>query len=148
MDRRIPCQYDTLCSFLLRLLTRELTHDTGREHFPELKQVLVAGEILYARDIDTWQKAVGKHVELVNLYGASETTLIKTFHRIKEVPANGAQAIHAGQPIADTIAIIINTANKLCRIGEIGEIYIKTPYTTKGYFGDETQTKKYLFRTR
>lgn len=125
---------------MFRLITKEVAHGIG--HFNQLKYVFLAGEKLYAKDINTWRSAVGTHVELVNLYGTSETTMAKTFHRIKDVPDNPSQAIHAGKAIDNAFIIILNSANKLCRIGEMGEIYIKTPYRSKGYYNDQTSNEK------
>ena len=116
---------------LFRLVTKELGSLTATK-LKELKFILMAGETLYARDIVFWRNAVGEHVELVNLYGTSETTLAKTFHRIKEIPANLTQSIHCGKPIDGAFVGIVN-GKRLCRIGEIGEIFIKTSYMTKGY---------------
>ena len=128
---------------LFRLLIKEISAAaTQRTYFPALKQVLMAGEILYGRDVQNWQKAAGDHTEIVNLYGTSETTLAKTFHRVKGVPEDPAQALHVGKPIEGAFIAIINSAGKLCRIGEIGEIYIKTPFMTKGYFKNEALTNK------
>lgn len=111
----------------------------GNKLFARLKYILLAGEPLYAKDIHRWQEAFGTHTEIVNLYGTSETTLIKTFYRVKEVPATPGQVLPAGQPIDDSFILILNN-NRLCRIGEIGEVYIKTPYLTKGYLNNEALT--------
>ena len=108
--------------------------------FPQLKHLMMSGEMLYASDIENWRNAVGKHVELVNLYGATETTMIKTCHRIDTLPSNRSERIHVGQPISNTAIAIIN--DKLCGLGEIGKVYIKTPFITKGYFNDPELTEK------
>ncbi|MEO1049773.1 MAG: condensation domain-containing protein [Bacteroidota bacterium] len=122
---------------LFRLLTKELAATEGAVTLlQKLKHILMAGEPLYAKDISSWQE-IGNNVELVNLYGTSETTLAKTFHRVKDIPENPAQVIHGGKPIDNAFIAILN-GKRLCRIGEIGEIYIKTPYMTKGYPHDKT----------
>ncbi len=127
---------------LFRMLTKEIAVEKNSVSFADLRHILVAGEILYARDIQAWRQYAGNEVEIVNMYGASETTLVKTFHRIQEVPENPAQAIHVGKPIGDTFIAIINADQNICRIGEIGEIYIKTTFTTKGYFKNEALTRQ------
>ncbi|MBF0318982.1 MAG: amino acid adenylation domain-containing protein [Nitrospirae bacterium] len=125
---------------LFRLLTKELQyHENRSEMLSSLKYVLMAGEPLYERDVKRWMDTAGTAVELVNLYGASETTLIKTFQRIRERPQGDNAIIPVGQPISNTAVFIIK-GNRLCTIGEIGDIYIKTPFTTKGYYGDPALT--------
>lgn len=105
-----------------------------------LKHVFLAGEYITVQDIVNWQNATGRDTEYINLYGATEATMAKTFHRIKNVTGDSANAIHAGKPISNTIVAIINDAD-LCGPGEIGEIYIITPFLTKGYYKDKKKTK-------
>jgi len=127
---------------IFRLITKELIQGgQSGKRFEKLQYVLMAGEALYAKDIDSWRQAVGEHVELVNLYGTSETTLAKTFNRIGTISEDPAQLIPAGKPIADTLVAIINDGAP-CLIGEIGEIYIKTPFWTKGYLHDDHLNKE------
>lgn len=124
---------------IFRLMNKELSPEVRR--FEKLKFILMAGEPLYVKDIRRWRNAVGNHVELVNLYGTTETTMAKTFHRIKEVPDDPTQMIHVGRPITNAFIVIINN-NKLCRIGEMGEIYIKTLYKSIGYYNNEALTNE------
>lgn len=124
-----------------RLLTQSIVKSENNVQLPSLRFILLAGEKLYAKDIQNWQQKVGRHTEIVNLYGTTETTLAKTCHRIKELPDSPAQVLHVGQPISNTFIAVIND-HKLCKIGEIGEIYIRTPYLTKGYYNDVNATKQ------
>ncbi len=125
---------------VFRVITKELRQaPVPAPRFPALRHVLMAGEALYGKDVRNWTDAVGPHAELVNLYGTSETTLAKTFHRIREVPENPGQLIHAGKPIEGAFIAIVN-GDRLCQGSEIGEIYIKTPFMTKGYLHDPALT--------
>lgn len=124
---------------LFRLITKELDTRNERLALPELKHILMAGEAIYGRDVIRWMALIGTRIELVNMYGPSETTMIKTFHRIKEKPVNPDSIVHVGQPISNTAALIIKK-NRLCEIGEIGDIYIKTPFRSKGYYNDPEMT--------
>ncbi len=118
---------------LFRLLTKSI--EKGQLSFPQLAYVLISGEALYGRDVQQWRDKAGTHVQLVNLYGATETTMIRTFHRIGVLDEDLSVALPVGKPIAQTAVAIINDGHH-CRPGEIGEIYIKTPFWTKGYLFD------------
>ncbi len=127
---------------LFRLLMKEIeSSENPRNALPTLKRFLLAGEPLYGSDVIRWKELMGDRIELVNVYGPSETTLAKAFHRIKETPAEKNMIMPVGQPISNT-ALLILKDNALCRIGEIGEIHIKTPFRTKGYFNDPEATQK------
>jgi len=119
---------------LFRLLTREIEESGDSDDaLPDLEYILIAGEPLYGNDVINWRQASGNRIELVNLYGPSETTLAKLFYRIKDTNFTPNEIIPIGKPIPNTDVLIINN-DKLCRVGETGEIYIKTPFMTKGYY--------------
>ncbi|HYE53991.1 MAG TPA: amino acid adenylation domain-containing protein, partial [Chitinophagaceae bacterium] len=128
---------------MFRVIARELLNSEQaaegvRRH---LAYVFLAGEHIYVQDILQWKKAVGEAVEFINLYGATEVTMAKTFNRIKSIPAN-AQAsapVHAGKPISNAAIAVVNDG-MICSIGEIGEIYIITPFITKGYYKNAEKT--------
>lgn len=110
-----------------------------------LRYVLLAGEPLYGVDVQRWRALMGERVELVNLYGPSETTLAKAFHRIREAPREPERMIPIGQPLPNTALLIIKD-DDLCDQGEIGELYIKTPFMSQGYFGDPELTAEAFVR--
>ena len=120
---------------LFRLLNKELQQWARRQRLPDLCFVLLSGEALYGKDVADWREYTGGHTEVVNLYGATETTLIKFFYRVGELPANKAQVLPVGKPIDNTLVAVIKD-NRKCRIGEIGEVYIKTRFTSKGYINN------------
>ncbi|MEI6145688.1 MAG: amino acid adenylation domain-containing protein [Methylococcales bacterium] len=122
---------------LFRLLMKEDLAATNL--LPDLQTVLLAGEPLYAKDVMAWRDLVGERIQLVNVYGPSETTLAKAYYPIKDLPAQPQAMIPIGQAISNTALLIIKN-NRLCAIGEIGEIYIKTPFRTKGYYRDPELT--------
>ena len=121
---------------LLRVLIKEHRMGNIKYSFPSLKYVLMAGELLYNKDITSFRQELGEHIEFVNLYGATETTLVKTFHRVKTLVGDGSHVLPVGKGISDTAIAIINE-NRLCKVGEIGEVYIKTNYWTKGYYNND-----------
>ena len=130
---------------VFRLLISELEmRSTGNSilhpsFLSALQRILLAGEPLYGEDINRWQSVMGNRVELVNLYGPTETTLAKLYHRIAFQPYDREQIIPLGLPISNT-AVLILKDNRLCHIGEKGDIHIKTPFRTKGYYLDPELT--------
>ena len=99
----------------------------------DLKRVVLAGERLYGRDVENWRSCSGRSVQLSNLYGLTETTILKSYYDIPgERDYQGGELIPAGRAIGNTVIAVISDG-RLCSQGEIGEVYIKSPYMTKGY---------------
>ena len=99
-----------------------------------ISHIFLAGEPLMSADVKAWTAAVGNHIQLVNLYGPSETTLAKMFHLVNTDQTYPA-IIPLGMPLPNT-SIIIESNGQLCNSGAIGEILIKTPFRSKGYFNN------------
>jgi amino acid adenylation domain-containing protein len=126
---------------LFRLVTRELQNNQSLlQKIQALKFVLLSGEALYGKDVLAWRKAVGSKIELVNLYGPTETTLAKIFNRIGDEVDDPGGIIPLGNPLPNTSVIILDK-NALCQIGDIGEIHIKTPFRSRGYYKNDELTK-------
>ena len=126
----------TVPSFF-RVIAREML--LANETPISLRYVFLAGEYITVQDILNWKKATDEQTEFVNLYGATEATMAKTFNRITSVSGDTTKAVHAGRPINNTVIAIVNDGN-LCQPGEVGEIYIVTPFLTKGYYRDSDKT--------
>jgi amino acid adenylation domain-containing protein len=128
---------------VLRLLTDELKSNPAdaKALTANLRHILLAGEALFGKDVLNWWAAAGRDTELVNIYGPSETTLAKMFHRVPSRFLDSSSIIPLGKAISNTVVLILKD-NRLCEIGEPGEIHIKTPFRTKGYYKNEALTKE------
>jgi amino acid adenylation domain-containing protein/natural product biosynthesis luciferase-like monooxygenase protein len=126
---------------MFRMLTRELDEIKSDVTLPHLKHILLAGEPVYAKDISRWYAAAGRSTEIVNLYGTTETTMCKTFFRISTIPENPNQVISVGIAISNSAIAVINDG-RACATHEVGEVYIKTPFTSKGYVDDEALNRQ------
>jgi len=109
------------------------------ELLPDLQIILLAGEPVYGQDMTQWFAMMGERIAMVNLYGPSETTLAKAFHRIENIQREPQSIVPIGLPISNTALLIIKNS-QLCGIGEVGEICVRTPFLSKGYYRDEELT--------
>ncbi|MEM7186368.1 MAG: condensation domain-containing protein, partial [Bacteroidota bacterium] len=126
---------------LFRLMTVAARALSMPSKLSDLRYLLLAGEKLYHRDILEWREVAGDATQIINLYGATESTLVKTFYRIPiTLLGSPSDVLPVGQPISNTALILLNASGQLCRIGEKGSIYIKTPFLSKGYFKAEEAT--------
>ena len=98
-----------------------------------LKYVLLAGEPLLPADVRRWTEVYGHRIQLVNLYGPSETTMTKFFYFVRPSDSE-RRSIPIGQPMPGARALVLDAERRPCAPGVIGEIYIRTPYRTLGYY--------------
>jgi amino acid adenylation domain-containing protein len=100
-----------------------------------LRWAFFAGEPLNDSLIARWRAAFPESGKIVNLYGPTETTLAKCFYVVPDEPLSGVQPV--GRALPETQALVLNSSNNLCGIGELGEIVIRTPFRTLGYINDQ-----------
>nr|QEO74287.1 AMP-dependent synthetase and ligase [uncultured bacterium] len=117
-----------------------LNEGLDRSRFPSLRAILMAGEAILPADAARWFGIFGDRVALVNLYGPSETTMTKFFHRVTPEDA-GRSLIPIGKPMSGAAAIVADDHGNPCPAGVVGEIQIRTPYRSRGYFGRDDLTR-------
>lgn len=132
----IHCTPSLFRLFNVKSLTKEI--------FSNLKYVLLAGERIHPPELENWFITFDERIQLVNLYGPTETTMVKTFYFIKKADTK-APGISVGKPMKGSRVIILDEKMNPCPEGATGEIYIRTPFRTKGYYNDpELTSKKFL----
>src|SRR6185295_12001834 len=92
---------------------------------PSLRWVFSAGEPLTDALVLDWRR-IAPHGQVVNLYGPTETTMVKTFYQVPEEVEPGVQPV--GGPLPEAQALVLSAGNRLCGINEIGEIVLRTPF--------------------
>ncbi len=139
--RRIELLHCTPSLFRL-VLAQELDSAT----FQALRHVLLAGEPLLSADVRRWHALFGDRIELVNLYGPTETTMVKLFYRVRPEDGN-LQNIPIGKPMPGARAIVVDDRGQACPPGKLGEIYIRTPYRSHGYLNRPDLTREVFIQS-
>ncbi|HEX6718889.1 MAG TPA: amino acid adenylation domain-containing protein [Pyrinomonadaceae bacterium] len=109
------------------------------DNFPALRHVVLAGEPLLTADVSKWFETFGDRIQLVNLYGPTETTLTKLAYFVK-VSDKDRRSIPIGKPMPGAAAVVIDAQGRACAPGEVGEILIRTPYRAHGYYNQPEKT--------
>ncbi|MCK4760833.1 MAG: amino acid adenylation domain-containing protein [Candidatus Aminicenantes bacterium] len=129
----VPAQFRILSS-------AKLTADI----FKSLKYILLAGEKINPPDLAEWYGIFDERIQLVNMYGPTETTLAKVFYLIKKADVN-RERIPIGKPIRGARVVIFDKDMHVCDQLVSGEIYIRTPYRSFGYCNDpELNHEKFI----
>ncbi|WP_192881645.1 non-ribosomal peptide synthetase [Nostoc sp. CENA543] len=104
-----------------------------------LQVLVLGGEPLFVKELCEWHQVFGSQTEFVNIYGASETTFVKHFHRIPDPNKITYARVPGGKTLPEAAFAVID-ATRPCAVGEVGEIFVKSPYLTKGYYQDPSLT--------
>ncbi|NJO98419.1 MAG: AMP-binding protein [Pleurocapsa sp. CRU_1_2] len=97
----------------------------------QLRLLCLAGEPLNGELVMQWRDTFKTcSAETINLYGTTESTILKSFYRVPAFPTHGILPI--GLPIPGAELEVVNQSGEICGIGELGEIIIKTAYGTIG----------------
>jgi amino acid adenylation domain-containing protein len=117
-----------------------LSSGDAKVHLKNMRWVFFVGEPLTEALVCQWRGAVSNAAAIVNLYGPTETTLVKCFYRVPADIHPGVQPL--GGPIPNTQALVFTENNQLCGINEPGEIVLRTPFRSLGYINAPEENHK------
>ncbi|KAH0353186.1 large subunit of L-aminoadipate-semialdehyde dehydrogenase, partial [Aureobasidium melanogenum] len=109
-----------------------------------LHSAFFVGDILLKRDCRRLQD-LAPNVRIKNMYGTTETQRAVSFY---EIPSKSEDAsyldkmgdvIPAGKGMLDVQLLVVDRSNRdrICEVGEIGEIYVRAGGLAEGYLGPE-----------
>ena len=126
---------------IFRLLNTFTEKSAAKENLKALKMIVMAGEKIIPHELSRWFEMFDERIQLINLYGTSETTMAKTCHFITPADA-GRPIVPVGKPIPGARILILDENLQLCPKKFVGEIYIRTPFRTHGYYNDPQANKE------
>ncbi|TCS92394.1 non-ribosomal peptide synthetase [Hazenella coriacea] len=115
-----------------------LSRSESFESLASLRLLFFAGEPLTGSLVQRWRRQFPQSGKIVNLYGPTETTLAKCFYVVPDRVPQGMLPV--GQPIPQTQVYVMDSAERMCGVGETGEIVIRTPFRSLGYLESYAST--------
>ena len=111
--------------------------------FSGLRYILLAGEKIAPYELRNWYHVFRDRVQLVNIYGPTETTLAKGCYRIQ--PEDSERGYIPIKAIPGAQFLLLDQYLNLCPQEAVGEIYIRTPYRSAGYLNvDEVSENPFI----
>jgi amino acid adenylation domain-containing protein len=107
----------------------------GDATLPALRYAFFGGDLLRGRQVRRL-RAVAPEARVVNFYGATETPQAMAAWEVAD-EAVDAEPIPLGAGIEGVQLLVLGVGDRLCGVGEVGEICVRTPYLAQGYRGDE-----------
>lgn len=125
-------------------MSQVLTDGDFSEPIESIRYSFLVGDVLTKRDVARLKK-LAPAITCVNLYGSTETQRAVGHHVVRgesDRPSAGKEILPLGKGIRDVQLLVLNRGKELCGVGELGEIYFRSPYFAKGYLGDEELTRQ------
>ena len=105
---------------------------------PDLKLVWFAGEVFPTKQFLVWYDKLPDTV-FANLYGPIEITLDCTYYVVDRRPVE-TEPLPIGIPYVNTDVLILNEDNKVCGVGEEGELCVRGTSLAMGYYNNPEKT--------
>lgn len=129
----------TVLHVVASLVRHWLVQAPAALRLPALRCTFFGGEKLDGELVRQWRARGTAALRVFNIYGATESTMSKC---IGELPRDaGAGLLPAGRSFPNTQNLLLNAARLPCGVNEVGEVYIRTPFLTRGYINNEAATR-------
>jgi amino acid adenylation domain-containing protein len=142
-EHAITVWYSVPSALTLLLLHGNL--DPGK--ITQLRTILFAGEVFPMKYLRQLAELLPK-VELYNLYGPTETNVC-TYYKVDRTSLGEIEKLPIGIACGNTEVFAVNDKDQIVtRAGETGELYVRGPSVTYGYWGDQEKTRQMVVPNR
>ncbi len=119
---------------------------SGRQpRLDSLRRTLLVGDALTRRDVARL-RAIAPSVEVINLYGTTETQRAVGYYRLDEEHPPAAEVLPLGRGMEGCQLLVLAAGDRRAAVGEVGEIAVRSPHLAAGYLGDEELTARRFVR--
>ncbi len=107
---------------------------------PDLRRVFVVGDQLKKTDVERIHH-LAPSLACVNLYGSTETQRAISFFEVpRNLDALSKEVLPLGRGFEGCQLLVLNRADRLAGVGEMGEIHLRSRQLARGYLGDDALT--------
>ena len=109
-----------------------------------LRMAFTIGDALTRSDVSRLYQ-LAPQVTCINSYGSTESHRAVSYFVVPRA-TGGKEVIPLGRGLYDVQLLVLNSKQQLAGIGELGEIYIRSPHLAIGYLNDEPATRQRFIR--
>lgn len=111
------------------------------QRFPKLRLIALGSEPVLGRDVILFKQHFSPDCILVNRLGSTEAMNV-CFYFIDQQTEFSSQTVPAGYPVDDKEVLLIDEAGAPIGPGSLGEIAVRSPYLSPGYWNRPELTEK------
>src|SRR5262245_45310235 len=118
--------------------------DTAPAPIRSMRYAFTIGDVLTKADVARLRR-LAPSATCVSLYGTTETQRALAYCVLAADSAPAASSKETtplGRGVEDAQLLVINGSLQLAGIGELGELYMRSPHLARGYLNDEALTRE------
>ncbi len=120
-----------------------LLHSAGAKPLPNLRRIFFGGDLLTRQDVAA-MRALAPNAKIVSFYGATETQRAVGYLAVEDDGNEAAISAHAilptGRGVPDVQLLLLTPQNQPAGVGELGELFVRSPHLAICYVDDESLT--------
>ncbi len=105
------------------------------ERIDSLRRAFFVGDVLRRADVQRLAE-LAPNLRVINYYGSTETQRAVSYH-VVDPEAEQKEIIPLGRGIPGVQLLVRNASGEIAGVGEVGEIWLRSPHLAAGYLGDE-----------
>jgi non-ribosomal peptide synthetase component F len=118
------------------------TADESAGALGALRRAFFVGDVLTVSDVTRLHR-LAPSVTCINYYGTTETQrAVGHFVVPRGEVWDGKEVLPLGRGIEDVQLLVLDGAQRLAGVGEVGEVYVRSPHLARGYIGDPALTEE------
>ncbi len=142
-EKDITVWYSVPSALMLLLLHANMK----AEKIPHLRTILFAGEVFPMKYLRQLAELL-PNVDLFNLYGPTETNVC-TYYKVERERLNSLEKLPIGIACENTEVFALSDQDEIVtKAGGSGELYVRGPSVTYGYWADKEKTAKMVVPNR
>jgi amino acid adenylation domain-containing protein len=115
----------------------------GQCSLPALRRIFFGGDVLTSEEGRRMHRLAPKAV-IGSFYGATESQRAVGYYEIGgellDAADHSSRPVPLGRGIKDVQLLVLNKRRQLCGIGELGELYVRSPHLALGYVNDDQRS--------
>jgi len=120
-----------------------LLHSCAGKILPAVRRIFFGGDLLTRGDVSAIHE-LAPNAQIVSFYGATETQRAVGYFALPDemftAEKNARSLIPTGQGARDVQLLLLTPGGQLAGIGEVGDLYVRSPHLATGYMDDDALT--------
>ena len=113
-----------------------------RTRLPAVRRVFFGGDVLTIGNV-AQMRELAPNAILGSFYGATETQRAVGYYEITDDPSIGSsRTVPLGKGIRDVQLLVLSKSGQLAGLGELGEVFVRSPHLATGYISDDALTQR------